>query len=1018
MILRRIAYFFSGLSVVLLAVLCGLLVWEANTFSLEAKYLTRIARPMHFHLEAGENSNSRFPKYGPFDQRLGYVALPEFIPRLTTQHFVVAQQARMSRAMRQMADTGLNLPYHEKTQAGLRLLDESGLSYYHHLTPQVHIPSFKAVPPVLRDSLLWVENHDLLDPPNQRNPAVEWNRLAQAIFDKLIKWVDPGRNVPGGSTLATQIEKFRHSRDGLTMTVQDKWQQMASASVRAYLDGPDTRLTRERVLLDYLNNVPLSAAPGSGEVVGLPDGLSAWYGLDWDDVSTRLWANQPDEQTGIVYKHALSLLIAQRKPSYFLTANRDALENLTDAYLRLLAHKGVITPALRDRALAVKLQFLVRPHQHNTSFVTQKAANATRTNLSNLLEMPSLYAVDKLDLTAQTSLNALAQLRVSQFLLGLYDPEKTAAAGMYGHDLLAPGDDLGHIMYSFTLYERTPQGAALRIQADSLNQPFDINRGAKLDLGSTAKLRTLITYLEIVSTLHDKFSVMNSADLAAMRNDDRDPISTWALDWYRASPDKSLMTMLQAAMARQYSANPNETFFTGGGLHHFVNFTKDENSRVMDLWEATRNSVNLVYIRLMRDIVRYEIANMPGAAANILQDVNNPARRTYLERFADREGQEFMLRFYKKYRGQSPDQMTNTVISEVHPSARRLAALYRYLAPEQPLPQFKLFLRAQSLSPLDDAHIAALYQQFAPGTFSLTDLGYIVQIHPLELWLVGYLRHHPGTTFRQAVAASHDQRIAVYDWLFHTGRKNAQDVRIHSLLEVEAFEQIHEQWKRLGYPFDSLVPSFATALGVSADRPDALAHLMGILVNDGKSLPEVSIQALGFAQGTPYETDFHYQAPASSRMLSPELTQVVRTALAGVVQSGTAGRLNGVYRDSAGQVLPMGGKTGTGDHRFDTFDKQGNVLTSKVVDRTATFVFYIGDRFFGTMTAVVHGEVGANYHFTSALPAQLMKVMSPWLLSDFSPVLTPTAPKPAANAPQISELGAATPMVVSPPLTH
>ncbi len=1038
MILRRIAYFISGLSVVLLAVLFGLLVWEANTFSLEAKYLTRFASQMHFHLDAGVNPQMRFPVYGPFDQRFGYVALPEFAQRLMTKNFVVAQQARMSLAMRQMTDSGLNLPYHEKTQAGLRLLDEAGLSYYFHLTPQVNIPRFNAVPPVLRDSLLWIENHDLLDPPNQRNPAVEWNRLAQAIIDKSIKWVDPGHNVPGGSTLATQIEKFRHSRDGLTMTVQDKWQQMASASVRAYLDGSDTRLTRERVLLDYLNNVPLSAAPGSGEVVGLPDGLKAWYGLDWGEVSARLWANQPDEQTGMVYKHALSLLIAQRKPSYFLNANRDALENLTDAYLRLLARKGVITPALRDRALAVKLHFPGQPSQHNTSFVAQKAANATRTNLSSLLGMPSLYAVDQLDLTAQTSLNAAAQLRVSQFLLGLYDREKTMVAGMYGHDLLAPGDDLGHIMYSFSLYERTPQGAALRIQADSLNQPFDINRGAKLDLGSTAKLRTLITYLEIVSTLHDKFSAMNSVDLAAMRNENRDPISAWALDWYLASPDKSLMTMLQAAMARQYSANPNETFFTGGGLHHFVNFTKDENSRVMDLWEATRNSVNLVYIRLMRDIVRYEIANMPGVAGNILLDAHNPARRTYLERFADREGQAFMLRFYKKYRGQSPDQITSTVTGEVHPSARRLAALYRYLSPDQSLPRFDQFLHAHSLNQLDDARVASLYQQFAPGAFSLTDLGYIIQIHPLDLWLAGYLRHHPGATFRQAVAASRDQRIAVYNWLFQAGRKNAQDVRIHSLLEVEAFEQIHEQWKRLGYPFDSLVPSYATALGVSADRPDALAQLMGIIVNNGMSLPEVSIQRLHFAQGTPYETDFIYQAPASNRVLSPELTQVVRTALAGVVQSGTAGRLNGVYRDSAGHILPMGGKTGTGDHRFDTFDKKGNVLTSRVVDRTATFVFYIGDRYFGIMTAAVHGEAGADYHFTSALPAQLMKVMSPWLLSYFPPLLAPQVPKPEAGAPQvpkpetgapqmpkpetgaprIPELGIATPMAVSPPLTH
>ena len=36
------------------------------------------------------------------------------------------------------------------------------------------------------------------------------------------------------------------------------------------------------------------------------------------------------------------------------------------------------------------------------------------------------------------------------------------------------------------------------------------------------------------------------------------------------------------------------------------------------------------------------------------------------------------------------------------------------------------------------------------------------------------------------------------------------------MLEVEAFLDIHQRWPRLGYPFDHLVPSLATALGSSA----------------------------------------------------------------------------------------------------------------------------------------------------------------------------------------------------------
>jgi hypothetical protein len=46
-----------------------------------------------------------------------------------------------------------------------------------------------------------------------------------------------------------------------------------------------------------------------------------------------------------------------------------------------------------------------------------------------------------------------------------------------------------------------------------------------------------------------------------------------------------------------------------------------------------------------------------------------------------------------------------------------------------------------------------------------------------------------------------------------------------------------------------------------------------------------------------------------------------------------------------------------------------------VVDRTATFVFFLGDRFFGTITAYVPGAVAANYHFTRAIAVQLLKAI-------------------------------------------
>src|SRR6266571_5866317 len=103
--------------------------------------------------------------------------------------------------------------------------------------------------------------------------------------------------------------------------------------------------------------------------------------------------------------------------------------------------------------------------------------------------------------------------------------------------------------------------------------------------------------------------------------------------------------------------------------------------------------------------------------------------------------------------------------------------------------------------------------------------------------------------------------------------------------------------------------------------------------------------------------------------------------MAGVVESGTARRLSGVFRLSDGSRITVGGKTGSGDNRFVIFNCHGGVITSRATNRTATFVFYIGERYFGVITAYVQGREAENYHFTSSLPVTLLKMLAPTLLA-------------------------------------
>jgi membrane carboxypeptidase/penicillin-binding protein len=122
------------------------------------------------------------------------------------------------------------------------------------------------------------------------------------------------------------------------------------------------------------------------------------------------------------------------------------------------------------------------------------------------------------------------------------------------------------------------------------------------------------------------------------------------------------------------------------------------------------------------------------------------------------------------------------------------------------------------------------------------------------------------------------------------------------------------------------------------------------------------------------------QLDKGEQVLNPEVARAVANAIRGVVQEGTAKRVKQAFYKQDGSVIALGGKTGTGDQRFDVYGAGHRLIESRYVNRSATFVFNIGERFFGSMTAYVHGPESAHYDFTSALPVQLLVTLAPSLM--------------------------------------
>ena len=996
------------LFLVLLLLLAALLVDEARSSRWQSAWLSQLGQGLGHEVKPGRSDAIRFPEDGPFDQRQGYTQLPAWTERLQSEGFAVTAQSRMSPDLLSLIDRGLFAPFHEKRQVGLELLDCRGETLFSARYPQRVYAGFDAVPPLLVAALLFIEDRELFDEPQQRNPAVDWTRLGSALIDRARHQLDPSVASPGGSTLATQLEKFRHAPGGRTEAPRDKLLQMASASVRSYLDGADTRPRRRQVVVDYLNTVPLAARAGFGEVHGLGDALWAWYGLDFAEFNRLLQppAGQvvPLDKQALALKQGLSLLVAQRRPAYYLSAaGAQALRTLTDAHLRLLTGAGLVTPALREAALplALPLRHQRFSDEAGASFADRKAATALRHRLLGQLALPSLYDLDRIDLQARSSYSAPAQRASAALLRSLAEPQAARDAGLFGPYLLNEGDNTARLALSFTLFERVGDSNLLRVQTDNLDRPFDLNEGSRLDLGSTAKLRTLVTYLEQVAALHQRWAGLDAARLAELKTGPSDAIARWARAYLLLAPDRSLPLMLEAAMQRSYSASPAEAFYTGGGVHRFNNFESRDDRRTMTVSEALTRSVNLVFVRLMRDVVRHVMEGSEAIDRRVLEDADDPRRWPLLQQFADEEGRVFLQRFYRQYAALSPEAATDALLEEVRKAPLPLAAAFYALQPAADAAALGHFL-AQRLpaAGIDAADAASLHARHGPPRWSLSDRAYLAGVHPLALWLVGHLRQHPGASLAEVLAASTAQRQQAYGWLFKTRRKSAQDRRIRDQFEQLAFELIQQSWARLGYPFQALTPSYATALGASGDRPSALAELMGIIVNGGQQLPVTRLQSLVFARDTPYETRLQ-RAPAAAprQLLDPAVAATLRRALIDVVEDGTARRLRGALQQADGSDMAIGGKTGTGDHRFDIHGPGGSLISSRVVNRSATLVFLIGDRFYGTLMAYVHEPYAKDFRFTSALPAQLLKALAPAIQPLLDREACPAVAPPMPGAP-------------------
>jgi membrane peptidoglycan carboxypeptidase len=568
------------------------------------------------------------------------------------------------------------------------------------------------------------------------------------------------------------------------------------------------------------------------------------------------------------------------------------------------------------------------------------------------LGISSFYDLDRLHLEVNTTIDAGLQDELTRLLSSMKDPEFINLHGLRAERLLENSDPVP-IVYSVTLFERTEQGNLLRAQADTLDKPFNLGDGMKMELGSTAKLRTLAHYLEIIESLY-------SGRESLLTND---PLTVWARETLQVPMTRE--QFLGLALDRKYSAATWEGFFTGGGLHAFNNYDSDMDAQRLSVRDAFRSSVNLVFIRLMRDLVKFHVARLPYEADRVLHDLSYDVRNKLLTQAADTEATVILLRAFRGFQGRTEDEMIQRLLRTRATSIRHLAILFFAWNPRAGALEFQTWLKERHVGEIPLGEAEHMKSSYDPSRLNLLDYGYLLRLHPLEIWAASMLRGNPGLSWSELFKQSDDVRRICTTWLFKTKNRGAQDSRLRTRIEEDAFARMTPYWQKLGFPFDRLVPSLATAIGSSSDRPGALAELMGIILNDGIHLPSVRVTRLRFAAETPYETVLAHAPEYRERVMHPAVANVLREVLSEVVQHGTAARLADAFLLPDGSRIAAGGKTGSGDNRYNAHTSNPN--------RTATFVFYVGDKYFGVVTAYVNGPKTDHYRFTSALAVTFLK---------------------------------------------
>ncbi|MCP3850694.1 MAG: hypothetical protein GY694_10730 [Gammaproteobacteria bacterium] len=957
-------------------------------------------------------------------QRDGIVYYPQLFDVLNDIGFQVDQETHLELTPQaeKLLDMGI-IPfnhYQGKAFSGLKITDRYDKTIYQYQHPN-QFKDFKHVHPFVLKALLVWENDKLRqrvfdkeEEGAELNYLIEGPRIIKSVSEYVQYKVTGEGAYSGGSTLMTTLEKITNTPGGRTQSVTDKLNQMIGAGLHLY--GNDSKGSRENdevksALVDFLNTVPMAGGPRShsGELYGFGASYYAWFGHTIDELNEQLESRDSLVRSQ-VFKNICSLIVSIRRPSDLLRSP-DLINRQANLLLSRLNRKKLLNSALFVKSRSLKPAW--DPQKNNPNqldYAMHREASSARNQYAYLMRQAvakksgkkeakkiNLQTVDAMSVAIEITTDAQLEANIRSVLDDMYTEVAQQSPFVQGRTKgllhsLTP-EELKKIKYGAVVLE-IDKNQKWKILANTDTQSKDVYNPAKqgrFQWGSTAKLRVLVNYLTIV---HDEaiklqqelmyqklakvsgLSSMTKNTIHEQRNIFKDykgssvTIKRLLAYYIEKHPNASMEMILNWAMSRRISANPEQKFLTGESWHQFHNYQKSDDKKNPNLWQMTTQSINLSFVRLMRDVVDYYIDQSGFDKIAILTDKKNPVRKKILEKAIQIEEDSYQdgLNFFVEL---IQDSFARDVALNV---AESQTESYKKIT------NFEIISKAREIvkviSHADDESVHnEVFKKYDLKKFKHLASWFKRISFYEKRWLLARVRLQHSTS--SSLVSEDEKRIIKQTSQWFRTNKFWKKNTLYTHMERKAFAQgITPAWKKLGYPF-TVSPSYAVVLGSSGDTPMSLVELAGTLLNNGLHEKNVSaIDRIVLAPDSEFETRF--KRKREQERLIPEAVAVVASkAMQGVLKKGTA--VFASRHPLMKYVDSVGAKTGTGDNRHNqvAVNRSAAVLsTFDMGEEQSKYAICI------TMS-VTEGDI-ERYRFTSKVPVRILARIADHL----SPVFT------------------------------